>query len=182
MWGRRDTENYRQNLCRHYNIQKSAALAAGGLCPCAGAALLVAAAPGAGGSPWLAAAAAQRVESAALSTAITWLPRVSGGRLNIQVEAAAGGVADGALSQGGGIQVSGVTDLALTASDKPEETVYLRGFIGGSYDGTTWQAPDADAFDSAAMNWKTEDNARLTIASLPFLRTAYDGAPPSPRR
>ena len=46
---------------------------------------------------------------------------------------------------------------------------------GGSYDGTTWQAPDADAFDSAAMNWKTEDNARLTIASLPFLRTAYDG-------
>ena len=96
-------------------------------------------------------------------------------RLNIQVEAAAGGVADGALSQGGGIQVSGVTDLALTASDKPEETVYLRGFIGGSYDGTTWQAPDADAFDSAAMNWKTEDNARLTIASLPFLRTAYDG-------
>ncbi|HCR07156.1 MAG TPA: hypothetical protein DIU25_01960, partial [Ruminococcaceae bacterium] len=117
----------------------------------------------------------QRVESAALSTAITWLPRVSGGRLNIQVEAAAGGVADGALNQGGGIQVSGVTDLALTASDKPEETVYLRGFIGGSYDGTTWQAPDADAFDSAAMNWKTEDNARLTIASLPFLRTAYDG-------
>lgn len=115
------------------------------------------------------------MESAALSTAITWLPRVSGGRLNIQVEAAAGGVADGALSQGGGIQVSGVTDLALTASDKPEETVYLRGFIGGSYDGTTWQAPDADAFDSAAMNWKTEDNARLTIASLPFLRTAYDG-------
>ena len=44
------------------------------------------------------------------------------------------------LNQGGGIQVSGVTDLALTASDKPEETVYLRGFIGGSYDGTTWQA------------------------------------------
>ena len=63
------------------------------------------------------------------------------------------------MNQGGGIQVSGVTDLALTASDKPEETVYLRGFIGGSYDGTTWQAPDADAFDSAAMNWKTEDNA-----------------------
>lgn len=31
------------------------------------------------------------------------------------------------------------------------------------------------------MNWKTEDNARLTIASLPFLRTAYDGTA-SPRR
>ena len=26
------------------------------------------------------------------------------------------------------------------------------------------------------MNWKTEDDARLTIASLPFLRSAYDGA------
>lgn len=34
---------------------------------------------------------------------------------------------------------------------------------------------------AAAMNWKTEDNARLTIASLPFLRTAYDGTA-SPRR
>ena len=102
LWGRRDTENYRQNLCRHYNIQKSAALAAGGLC-------LALALPcwwllrPALGVPlgWLQ-PAAQRVESAALSTAITWLPRVSGGRLNIQVEAAAGGVADGALNQGGG--------------------------------------------------------------------------------
>lgn len=41
LWGRRDTENYRQNLCRHYNIQKSAALAAGGFalhwrCPVGG--------------------------------------------------------------------------------------------------------------------------------------------------
>ena len=45
------------------------------------------------------------------------------------------------LAQGGGLQLRGVEDLALTASDQPEETVYLRGFIGGSYDGTAWQAP-----------------------------------------
>lgn len=55
LWGRRDTENYRQNLCRHYNIQKSAALAAGGFLPCAGAALLRLLRP-ALGFPWLAAA------------------------------------------------------------------------------------------------------------------------------
>ncbi len=91
------------------------------------------------------------------------------------MEAAAGGVADGSLAQGGGLQLRGVEDLSLTVSAKPEETVYLRGFIGGSYDGTAWQAPDAAAFDSAAMNWKTEDDARLTIASLAFLRAAYDG-------
>ena len=46
--------------------------------------------------------AAQRVESAALSTAITWLPRVSGGRLNIQVEAAAGGGGGWRLEPGRG--------------------------------------------------------------------------------
>ncbi len=42
----------------------------------------------------------------------------------------------------------------VTASAKPEETVYLRGFIGADYDGISWRAGDAAAFDSAASNWK----------------------------
>ena len=28
----------------------------------------------------------------------------------------------------------------VTASAKPEETVYLRGFIGADYDGISWRA------------------------------------------
>lgn len=66
----------------------------------------------------------------------------------------------------------------VTASAKPEETVYLRGFIGADYDGTSWQAGDAAAFDSAASNWKTDGNGRLAIANLPFLRAAYSGTEP----
>lgn len=174
LWGAAESETNRRNQAQHRAIQKGSAAATVLVC----AALLVPAfvlrplvsLPLQALQP-----AARVVESAAISAAVTWLPRVSGGRLNLHVEAAAGGVADGALGQGGGLQLRGVEDLALTASEQPKETVYLRGFIGGSYDGTAWQAPDAAAFDSAAMNWKTEDDARLTIASLAFLRAAYDG-------
>ena len=175
LWGAAESETCRRNQAQHRVIQKGSAAATVLLC----AALLVPAfvlRPVVGLPLQALQPAAQVVESAAISAAVTWLPRVSGGRLNLHVEAAAGGVADGAIAQGGGLQLRGVEDLALTASDQPEETVYLRGFIGGSYDGTAWQAPDTNAFDSAAMNWKTEDDARLTIASLPFLRAAYDGA------
>ncbi len=175
LWGAAESETCRRNQAQHRAIQKGSAAATVLVC----AALLVPAfvlRPVVGLPLQALQPAAQVMESAAISAAVTWLPRVSGGRLNLHVEAAAGGVADGALAQGGGLQLRGVEDLALTASDQPEETVYLRGFIGGSYDGTAWQAPDANAFDSAAMNWKTEDDARLTIASLPFLRAAYDGA------
>ena len=175
LWGKPDSETCRRNRAQHRAIQKGSAAGTAVLC----AALLLPCrfvlSPLLGLPLQVLQPAAQTVESAAISTAITWLPRISGGRLNLHVEAAAGGVADGALAQGGGLQLRGVEDLALTASDKPEETVYLRGFIGGSYDGTAWQTPDAAAFDSASMNWKTGDDARLTIASLPFLRAAYDG-------
>lgn len=66
----------------------------------------------------------------------------------------------------------------VTTDAKPEETVYLRGFIGVDYDGTSWQAGNAAAFDSAAANWKTDGDGRLAIANLPFLRAAYSGAQP----
>lgn len=46
------------------------------------------------------------------------------------------------------------------------------------YDGTSWQAGNAAAFDSAAANWKTDGDGRLAIANLPFLRAAYSGAQP----
>ena len=115
---------------------------------------------------------------AGLSAAIEWLPKISGGALNFHVSAAAGGVEDGSLTRGDGLALTGLEDIMVTTDAKPEETVYLRGFIGVDYDGTSWQAGNAAAFDSAAANWKTDGDGRLAIANLPFLRAAYSGAQP----
>ena len=119
-----------------------------------------------------------KVCAAGLSAAIEWLPKISGGALNFRVSAAAGGVEDGSLTRGDGLALSGLEDIMVTTDAKPEETVYLRGFIGVDYDGTSWQAGNAAAFDSAAANWKTDGDGRLAIANLPFLRAAYSGAQP----
>ena len=99
--------------------------------------------------------------------------------LNFHVSAAAGGVEDGSLTQSDGLApCKGWRDLLVTTDEKPTETVYLRGFIGAEYDGHSWHPADAEQFDNAAASWKTDGDSRLTIANLPFLRAAYDGAAP----
>ena len=119
-----------------------------------------------------------KASAAVLRVAIAWLPKISGGALNFHVSAAAGGVEDGSLVQGQGLALTGLEDLLVTTDAAPTETVYLRGFIGADYDGTSWQPGDAAAFDSAAANWKTDGSVRLDIANLPFLRAALGGAEP----
>lgn len=119
-----------------------------------------------------------KASAAMLRAAIVWLPKISGGTLNIHVNAAAGGVEDGSLLQGEGLALTGLEDLLVTTDAAPTETVYLRGFIGADYDGTGWQPGDAAAFDNAAANWKTDGSGRLDIANLPFLRAALGGAEP----
>lgn len=119
-----------------------------------------------------------KARAAVLRAAIVWLPKISGGALNIHVNAAAGGVEDGSLVQGEGLALTGLEDLLVTTDAAPTETVYLRGFIGANYDGTGWQPGDAAAFDNAAANWKTDGSGRLDIANLPFLRAALGGAEP----
>lgn len=119
-----------------------------------------------------------KASAAVLRAAIVWLPKISGGALNIHVNAAAGGVEDGSLLQGEGLALTGLEDLLVTIDAAPTETVYLRGFIGANYDGTDWQPGDAAAFDNAAANWKTDGSGRLDIANLPFLRAALGGAEP----
>ena len=119
-----------------------------------------------------------KASAAVLRVAIAWLPKISGGALNFHVSAAAGGVEDGSLLQGEGLALTGLEDLLVTTDAAPTETVYLRGFIGADYDGTSWQPGDAATFDSAATNWKTDGSARLDIANLPFLRAALGGAEP----
>ena len=119
-----------------------------------------------------------KASAAVLRVAIAWFPKISGGALNFHVSAAAGGVEDGSLVQGDGLALTGLEDLLVTTDAAPTETVYLRGFIGADYDGTSWQPGDATAFDSAAANWKTDGSGRLDIANLPFLRAALGGAEP----
>lgn len=177
LWGDKDSAAYAANLQTHRTNQKLAAAGMAVACTVLFLPALVL-------RPVLTLPlnalqpVTDKARAAVLSAAIEWLPKISGGALNFHVSAAAGGVEDGSLTQGDGLALTGLEDLMVTASAKPEETVYLRGFIGADYDGTSWRAGDAAAFDSAASNWKTDGNGRLAIANLPFLRTAYSGTEP----
>ena len=177
LWGGKDSASYAANLQTHRTNQK---LAASGMAVACTVLFL----PALALRPVLTLPlnalqpVTDKAQAAVLSVAIEWLPKISGGALNFHLSAAAGGVEDGSLTQGDGLALTGLEDLMVTASAKPEETVYLRGFIGADYDGTSWQAGDAAAFDSAASNWKTDGNGRLAIANLPFLRAAYSGTEP----
>ena len=101
------------------------------------------------------------------------LPDGLGGRLTAADTASGGGVEDGSLTDGTGFLLDGVEDLLLHCTVKPEETVYLRGFVGGSYAGNRWLPPSAETFDAAAEGWNTEGDPGLYISNLPFLRMLY---------
>lgn len=177
LWGGKDSAAYAANLQTHRTNQK---LAASGMAVACTVLFL----PALALRPVLTLPlnalqpVTDKAQAAVLSVAIEWLPKISDGALNFHLSAAAGGVEDGSLTQGDGLALTGLEDLMVTASAMPEETVYLRGFIGADYDGTSWQSGDAAAFDSAASNWKTDGNGRLAIANLPFLRAAYSGTEP----
>ena len=97
-----------------------------------------------------------KASAAVLRVAIAWPPKISGGALNFHVSAAAGGVEDGSLVQGQGLALTGLEDLLVTTDAAPTETVYLRGFIGADYDGTSWQpltAPRRTGKPMAAGGW-----------------------------
>ena len=102
------------------------------------------------------------------------LPDGVGGRLTEADSASGGGVEDGSLLDGRGFLLNGVEDLLLHCTVKPEETVYLRGFVGGSYADNQWLPPSAETFDAAAEGWDTEGDPRLYISNLPFLRMLYE--------
>ena len=53
--------------------------------------------------------------------------------------------ADGSLNNYQ-VEQSDETDLEVTVSEKPEQTMYLRGFIGDTYEGTYWHRIDEDEF------------------------------------
>lgn len=59
---------------------------------------------------------------------------------------------DGSISTGNNYQ-TGAEQLKLTANRKPEEDIYLAGYIGGEYTGNNWTVTDdytiCDEWDAA---------------------------------
>lgn len=173
LWGEKGDSRFKRNLICHENIQKKTAL----LICIAGIFLSVlgfyVVRPGLNLQLTKAERVTAKVEGKLMEAMIDILPKISAGQLNLRVETAGGGVSDGALGDTGGYALSGIEDLKLICSYKPSETIYLKGFVGGEYAGDRWLEPDGDSFDSAAANWRTEDDARLYISNLPFLRRLY---------
>lgn len=101
------------------------------------------------------------------------LPKISGGNLNLSVEGVGGGVENGTLGAVDGYYFTGMEALRVTSAQMPQETVYLKGYVGQDYTGSSFETGDEESFVNAASSWKTEGNASLYIQNLPFLRMMY---------
>lgn len=173
LWGERKTARYQNNLICHNNIQKKTALL---VC---GAGLVLAVfgfcivRPGLSLQLTKAETITEKAEGKLMTAMIRILPGISAGNLKLRVETAGGGVSDGSLGEADGYILEGIEDLKITSSSKPEETIYLKGYVGSGYDGDRWLAAQEDSFLNAAVNWKTEGDPRLYIQNLPFLRALY---------
>jgi len=114
-----------------------------------------------------------RVQSSFLSKAVKILPDLSAGKWNLKVESVGGGVDEGSLDNEDGYLIDNVEDIRVTVDSKPEETIYLKGFVGSIYEDGGWKNSYETTFDAAAMNWNTDGSPRLYVQNLPFLRTSY---------
>lgn len=63
--------------------------------------------------------------------------------------------------------------LKVTSVQRPSETVYLRGYIGETYTGNSFEPGAEENFQNAAAVWKTDGDSSIYIQNLPFLRTMY---------
>ena len=174
LWGKKDTWQWKQNWLRR---QKISAVSAAFVC-LAGCLLMVPSfvilmpslsIPLSQTAPF-----AEAVEGKLAEGILSYFPDIYGGRLSSPISTFGGGVADGSLTDSDGYLISGVEDLSLSCTKKPEETLYLRGFIGGSYEKNQWLEPEEAVFQSAAANWATEGNAGIYLYNLPFLRMLYE--------
>lgn len=106
---------------------------------------------------------------------IIWhiLPGISGGNLELQLEGVGGGVDEGALGRTEGFSFGSVQALKVTCDTKPDETIYLKGYVGSTYTGTSFDAESGITLANAAFNWKTDGDALLYIQNLSFLRMMY---------
>lgn len=101
------------------------------------------------------------------------LPKISGGKLSFSMEGAGGGVSGGKLGEVSGFSYDNTEALQLTCSRKPQETVYLKGFVGTEYRGNHWIEPNNTEFENVVKNWEIKGNPSIFIQNLPFMRTLY---------
>ena len=87
-----------------------------------------------------------------------------------------GGASDGGLGDVAGYSLTNVDDLIVTTTIEPKETLYLKGYVGSVYEGDKWSELSESNFDNAAIYWHTEDNPRIYVQNLPFLRQLYQEA------
>lgn len=174
LWGQKDSLQWSQNWLRRQKISAVSAILvclAGGMLAIPSFLILM---------PSLSVPLAQTipfadaVEGQIAQAVFSYLPDLYRGELSAPMSTFGGGVADGSLSDTSGYLVSGVEDLSLKCTKKPQETIYLRGFIGGSYGQNQWQEPDERSFRAAADTWATEGNASIYLYNLPFLCMLYE--------
>ena len=101
------------------------------------------------------------------------LPKISGGKLSLAVEGTGGGVDEGVLGETRGFYFGDTRGLEVVCSQKPEETLYLKGYVGSLYTGDSFEALSAENFENASANWHTDGDPSLYIENLPFLRMMY---------
>lgn len=80
---------------------------------------------------------------------------------------------NGILGAVDGYFFTGVDAMKVTCSQKPEETVYLKGFVGETYTGSSFEPGDGESFQDTVLAWKTEGDPSVYIQNLPFLRMMY---------
>lgn len=173
MWGGENEPLVRQNRRRFENVQKRSALTVLILCVVLALPGYLLLRPMLGTMLLPARQYAAQVQTVALNRMLKLLPDITAGRYNLNVEAVGGGVQDGSLDADTGYLLEGVEDLRLTLTGKPEESLFLRGYVGVTYQDGAWKEAPGYTFDGAAMNWNTDGSPRLFIQNLPFLRTAF---------
>ena len=117
--------------------------------------------------------AASPVKAKGMQSLYKILPKISGGKLSFTLEGVGGGVAAGELGLADGVAYDTREALKIICDHAPEETIYLKGFVGTQYTGSNWLARDTQKFENAANNWEIEDKASIYIQNLPFLRMMY---------
>ncbi len=113
------------------------------------------------------------LQSKVVGIAVEYLPVITGGKWNLRVQTVGGGVEEGGLGESAGYSLTNLDDLIVTSTIEPKETLYLKGYIGSVYEGDRWSELPEERFDNAAIYWHTEDNPRIYIQNLPFLRQLY---------
>ena len=83
------------------------------------------------------------------------LPDITGGWLN------RGGLGEGDLTGGDGFLFTGKTALTVRTQQRPEETMYLKGYVGTEYTGNRWNEVED-------LNWEEKKNqVYQSLRSLP---------------